>query len=83
MVPIVVSLFFGASFITSIALVAAAALAGRVQERVEAESTLSTAESLHSIAEVALPRDKQRGQAAPVHAGIFSAYSTSTPAPRR
>jgi hypothetical protein len=83
MVPIVVSLFFGASFITTVALVAAAALSGRVQQSMEAECTFVTAASLHSIAEVELPGYKQRRQKAPVHSGILSAYSTSTPAPRR
>jgi hypothetical protein len=83
MITIVVSLFFGASFITSVALVAAAALAGRVQQKLEAECTLLTVESLHSIAEVELPGYKPRGQAAPVHAGVLAAFSTPTPAPRR
>lgn len=83
MITIGVSLFLGASFITSVALVAAAALSGRVQDRVQAERSLLTAEFVYSIAEVELPRYTQRCQAAPVDAGTLSACSTPTPAPRR
>ena len=71
MITVIVSLFFGASLVTSIALAAACMLSGQVQRAAEAELgwTISV-ESLHSIAEVELPNHSRRRQAKPAHAGI-------------
>ncbi|MFN8464131.1 MAG: hypothetical protein U0X20_01210 [Caldilineaceae bacterium] len=70
MITVFVSLFFGASLLTSIALAAACMLSGRGQEECEAEQALVTVESLRGIAEVELPRRSQRRQATPAHVGI-------------
>ena len=68
MIIVLVSLFLGASFVTSIAVVLACIVAGRGQEDATMEQAL-VLESLHAIAEVELPRRQMR-QAAPAHAGI-------------
>jgi hypothetical protein len=70
MITVFVSLFFGASLVTSIALAAACILSGRGQEEIEAEQAFVTVESLRGIAEVELPRRRQHRRATPAHAGI-------------
>jgi hypothetical protein len=70
MITVIVSLFFGASLVTSIALAAACMLSGQVQRAAEAELGWTSVESLHSIAEVELPNHSRRRQAKPAHAGI-------------
>jgi hypothetical protein len=70
MITVIVSLFFVASLVTSIMLVAACMLSGRRQETSEEEPMSVTVESLQSIAEVELPKYSQRRKTAPVHAGI-------------
>jgi hypothetical protein len=70
MITVIVSLFFVASLVTSIMLVAACRLSGRMQETGEEEPISVTVESLQSIAEVELPKYSQRRKTAPAHAGI-------------
>lgn len=70
MITVLVSLFLGASFVTSIALVSACMLSGRGQEEVTMEQAMVSVESLQAIAEVELPRRGQLRQATPAHAGI-------------
>ncbi len=70
MITVLVSLFLGASFLTSIALVSACMLAGRGQEEVPMEQAMVSVESLQAIAEVELPRRGQLRQPTPAHAGI-------------
>jgi predicted membrane protein len=70
MITLFISLFFGASFVTTVALVAACILSGRTQEASAAETVMVSVESLHGIAEVELPNYSQRRQSVPVHAGI-------------
>jgi hypothetical protein len=69
MITVLLSLFFGASFVTSVALVAACILSGRMQPTAEAEIALVPVESFRAIAEVELPKYSQRRQTAPLHAG--------------
>jgi hypothetical protein len=72
MITAMVSLFLGASFVTSVSLVAACILSGKTQEAAERELALEPAwdscQAWRSIAEVELPRYSQRRQAAPAHA---------------
>jgi hypothetical protein len=70
MITMLASLFFGASFVTTVALIAACMLSGRMQEVTEAETSLVTVESLRAIAEVELPKYRRRQSAVPVHAGV-------------
>jgi hypothetical protein len=70
MITLLVGLFFGASFVTTVSLIAACMLSGRMQATVEAETSLVTVESLRTIAEVELPKYSRRGPATPAHAGL-------------
>jgi len=70
MITVIVSLFFCASLVASISLVAACMLSGRGQVIGEEEPMQVTLESLRSIAEVELPKHSQRRQTAPARAGI-------------
>lgn len=68
MIVVLVSLFLSASFATSVAIIAACMMSGRVQRAIEAEA--ATAEAMRAIAEVELPKRRQRRHAAPAHAGV-------------
>jgi hypothetical protein len=70
MITVIISLFFGASLVTSIALAAACMLSGQVQRAAEVELGWIPVESLHAIAEVELPNHSRRRQVKPAHAGI-------------
>jgi hypothetical protein len=72
MITAMVSLFLGASLVTSVSLVAACILSGRTHDAAERELALEPAlgacQDWLSIAEVELPRYSQRRQAIPAHA---------------
>lgn len=70
MIIVLVSLFLGASFLSSMALVAACMLSGRGQEEVSMEQAMVSVESMQAIAEVELSRRGKMRQATPAHAGI-------------
>ncbi len=70
MITVLVSLFLGASFLTSLTLVAACMVSGRGQEEVTMAQAMVSVESLQAIAEVELPRRSQLRQAMQAHAGI-------------
>jgi hypothetical protein len=72
MITAMISLFLGASFVTSVSLVAACILSGKTQAAAERELALEPAwDSCHdwrSIAEVELPRYRQRRPVSRAHA---------------
>ena len=70
MITVIISLFFGASLVTSIALAAACMLSGQGQRVAEVELGWIPVESLHAIAEVELSNHSRRRQVKPAHAGI-------------
>jgi hypothetical protein len=71
MIAVIVSLFVGASVVTSVALIAACILSGRTQEVVaieaEFEPGLVPVESLRAIAEMELPKYKRGRGSSPLH----------------
>jgi hypothetical protein len=73
MIAVIVSLFLGASVVTSVALIAACILSGRTQEVVgmnaQYELGLVPVESLRAIAEVELPKYKRARSSTPLHVG--------------
>jgi hypothetical protein len=70
MITLIVILYFGASLVSSLLLVAACMQSGRSQATAGEEPMLISVVLLQPIAEVDLPKQSQRRKPAPAHAGI-------------